>query len=61
MQKIFNYIDTSLTKHFNDLVEPPGVFEELCPEHLPLDGVDEGGELIKAQVMLIISPEEMDL
>ena len=46
---------------YSHLVESPGVFEELSPEDLPLDGVDEGGELIKVQVVLVIPPEEMDL
>ena len=61
MQYRFSQIEKYLHRIFIHLVEPPGVFEELCPEHLPLDGVDEGGEFIKIQVMLVISPEEMDL
>ena len=50
-----------LYSSYSHLVEPPRVFEKLSPEHLPLDSVDERGELIKAQVMLVIPPEKVNL
>ena len=45
----------------NYLIQPPRVFQELSPENFPLDGVDKGGKLFKAQVVFVIPPEKVDL
>ena len=44
-----------------DLVQPSGVLHELGLEDLALEGEDEGGELVEAQLVGALPPEEVGL